>query len=121
MGMWLPVKHYGEAPFRGCIEEKLLLTQYFKEQILEMGFELMCEPELSVVAYRYVPENGNANEFNKKLMALMHEDGEIFISSTMLNGKYVLRFACLSFRTHLEHVDKLLNMFRKHLDTLLQS
>lgn len=121
MRMWLPLKHYGEAPFRACIEEKLLLTQYFKEQILEMGFELMCEPELSVVAYRYVPENGDANEFNKKLMALMHEDGEIFISSTMLNGKYVLRFACLSFRTHLEHVDKLLNMFRKHLDTLLQS
>lgn len=119
--MWLPLKLYGEQPFRDCLQEKVLLTNYFREKIEELGFELMCEPELTVVAYRYVPETGYANEFNKKLMEAIHADGEIFISSTMLKGMYVLRFACLSFRTHLTHVDKLLAMLQRHRDNLLKA
>lgn len=119
MRMWLPLKLYGEQPFRDCLREKLLLTRYFTEKIKEQGYEVVCEPELSVVAYRYVPGSGEANEFNKKLLEAIHADGEIFISSTMLNGKFVLRFACLSFRTHLSHVDKLLAMLQKHRENIL--
>lgn len=119
--MWLPLKLYGEQPFRDCLQEKLLLTRYFRDKIAALGFEIICEPELTVVAYRYVPEIGDANDFNKKLMEAIHADGEIFISSTMLNGMYVLRFACLSFRTHLVHVDKLLAMLQRHRDDLLKA
>lgn len=119
--MWLPLKLYGEQPFRDCLQEKILLTKYFREKIAALGFEIICEPELTVVAYRYVPEIGDANEFNKKLMEAIHADGEIFISSTMLNGNFVLRFACLSFRTHLEHVDKLLAMLQRHRGDLLKA
>lgn len=119
MRMWLPLKLYGEQAFKDCLQEKLLLTQYFCEQIQELGFELVCEPELSVVAYRYIPKEGDANEFNKKLLEKMHEDGDIFISSTNVGGKYVLRFACLSFRTHLSHVDRLLWMFERALKELM--
>lgn len=120
MRMWLPLMLYGEQPFKDCLQEKILLTQYFREQIEARGFEVVCEPELSVVAYRYIPEKGDANEFNKQLLEAMHKDGEIFISSTMVAGKYVLRFACLSFRTHLEHVDKLLAMLDRHCKSLLE-
>ncbi len=119
--MWLPLKLYGEQPFRDCLQEKILLTHYFRQKIVELGFEIICEPELTVVAYRYVPEIGDANEFNKKLLEAIHLDGEIFISSTMLNGMFVLRFACLSFRTHLAHVDKLLAMLQRHRDNLLKA
>lgn len=118
MRMWLPLKLYGEQAFKDCLREKLLLTQYFKEQVISLGFEVVCEPELSVVTYRYTPEQGDANEFNKRLLEAMHKDGEIFISSTMVNGEYVLRFACLSFRTHLQHVDKLLSMLQRHTEAL---
>ncbi len=118
--MWLPLKLYGEQPFRDCLQEKLLLTRYFREKIAALGFEIICEPELTVVAYRYMPDSGDANDFNKRLMETIHADGEIFISSTMLNGMYVLRFACLSFRTHLVHVDKLLAMLQRHRDDLLK-
>ena len=118
MRMWLPLKLYGEQAFKDCLQEKLLLTQYFTEKVKELGFEVVCDPELSVVAYRYVPETGDANEFNKKLLEKMHEDGEIFISSTNLNGTYVLRFACLSFRTHLSHVDRLFGMLERHVKEL---
>jgi len=113
MRLWLPLKLYGLKPFRACLEEKLLLAKYFYSEIKKLGFETGPEPELSVVTYRFVPKKGDANEFNKRLLEEVLKDGRVFISSTMLNGKFTLRFACLAFRTHLNTVDLLLQILKE--------
>jgi aromatic-L-amino-acid/L-tryptophan decarboxylase len=110
--LWLPLKLHGLAPFRACLEEKLLLAKYFYNEVSEIGFESDIEPELSVVTYRYVPRSGDADAFNKQILNAVINDGRIFISSTMLNGKFTLRFACLAFRTHLKTVDTLLKILK---------
>ncbi|MEP6946817.1 MAG: aminotransferase class V-fold PLP-dependent enzyme [Acidobacteriota bacterium] len=112
MRLWLPLKLHGVAPFRACLEEKLLLAKYFYEEVQKLGFESKIEPELSVVTYRYLPAGGDANIFNKRLLDAVVADGRVFISSTMLNGEFTLRFACLAFRTHLKTVDTLLEVLR---------
>lgn len=116
--MWLPLKLHGLRPFRACLEEKLLLAKYFFNELRNLGFETGPEPQLSVVTYRYVPARGNANQFNKKLLAFVQADGRVFISSTMLNKQFILRFACLSFRTHRSTVDALLEVLRQGVDAL---
>ena len=73
--LWLPLKLHGVAPFRACLEEKLLLAKYFYREIQKLGFVSDLEPELSVVTYRYVPRSGNADEFNKKLLEAVVADG----------------------------------------------
>lgn len=118
--LWLPLKLHGVAPFRACLEEKLLLAKYFYEEVQQLGFECAIKPELSVVVYRYVPRTGDANEFNKKLLEAVVADGRIFISSTMLEGNYTLRFACLAFRTHLKTVDTLLAVLKENVELLQQ-
>ena len=114
--LWLPLKLHGVAPFRACLEEKLLLAKYFHAEVQKLGFETAVEPELSVVAYRYVPNESDANEFNKRLLEAVVADGRIFISSTMLDGKFMLRFACLAFRTHLKTVDTLLGVLKESVE-----
>jgi aromatic-L-amino-acid/L-tryptophan decarboxylase len=116
--LWLPLKLHGVAPFRACLEEKLLLAQYFYEEVQKLGFECHLEPELSVVVYRYVPETGDANAFNKALLEAVVADGRVFISSTVLDGNYTLRFACLAFRTHLKTVDTLLSVLKEKVSEL---
>lgn len=116
--LWLPLKLHGLAPFRACLDEKLLLARYFYEEVQKLGFECQIEPELSVVVYRYVPKHGDANEFNKRLLEAVVADGRIFISSTMLDGQFTLRFACLAFRTHLKMVDTLLDVLRTNVALL---
>lgn len=111
--LWLPLKLHGLAPFRACLEEKLLLAKYFHAEVRKIGFESDLEPELSVVTYRYVPRDGDADEFNRQLLKTIVDDGRVFISSTVLNGKFTLRFACLAFRTHLKTVDRLLEILRE--------
>jgi aromatic-L-amino-acid decarboxylase len=77
------------------------------------GFEAGPYPDLSVVTYRYLPRDGDANAFNKRLLEAILEDGKIFISSTMIDGNYTLRLAVLVFRTHLETIDYLLALLRQ--------
>lgn len=116
--LWLPLKLHGVAPFRACLEEKLLLAKYFYEEVQKIGFVCDIEPELSVVIYRYEPRTGDANEFNKRLIEEVVADGRVFISSTMLGGKFTLRFACLAFRTHLKTVDTLLTVLKEKVEML---
>lgn len=109
---WLPLQLLGLAPFRAALAEKRALAQYFHREVQRLGFEVGPEPDLSVVIYRYVPEQGDANEFNRRLTQYVQRDGRVFVSSTTIDGKVWLRLACLSFRTHLKHIDTLLEVLQ---------
>ncbi|MFQ5603352.1 MAG: pyridoxal phosphate-dependent decarboxylase family protein [bacterium] len=112
--LWLPLKLLGLAPFRAALEEKMMLARYFHEKIQKIdGFEVGPYPDLSVVTYRYCPKRGDANEFNQKLVQEVLNDGRVFLSSTMLEGKFTLRLAVLAFRTHLQTIDLTLEILEK--------
>lgn len=120
--MWLPLQLFGIQPFRAALDEKLLLTRYFYNKIRKIdGFEVGPEPELSVAFFRYIPETGDANEFNKKLINEIHRDGRVFLSSTHINGTVYLRLAVLNFRTHKEEVDLILSVLREKIQELEES
>ena len=116
--LWLPLKLQGTKPFEAALEEKILLARYFHKEIQKLGFEVGPEPELSVVTYRYVPKTGDAELFNKRLVEEIHKDGRVFISSTILNGKFTLRLAVLSFRTHLKTIDLTLKILKEKVKKL---
>lgn len=118
--LWLPLKLHGLAPFRACLQEKLLLARYSHDQLKQMdGFEVLNEPELSVVAFRYVPKNGDANALNKRIQAAVQKDGRVFISSTTIRGTVYLRFAILAFRTHLETMKLALEILKAEVSRML--
>ena len=117
--LWLPLQLYGVAAFRAALEEKLLLARYFHERLGRVqGFEVGPQPELSIVTYRYLPAQGDADEFNRRLVDAIQRDGRIFVSSTTLNGRVVLRLAVLHFRTHLAQVELALELIERYARTL---
>lgn len=109
MRIWLPLQLHGIEPFVACLEEKLLLVDYFRKRLVENGFSVGPEPDLSVSYFWFACEH-DENALNKKLMDLIHEDGRVFFSSTLLDGRFVIRIAILSFRTKKETMDKALEM-----------
>lgn len=120
--LWLPLRLFGLAAFRACLEEKLLLARYFHEQLSSVpGFEMGPAPELSVVTYRYVPPSGDADRFNRRLLQEVHDDGRVFISSTRLGGRFVLRYAALHFRGHLDETDYLIDLLGRKAATLAET
>lgn len=116
--LWLPLFVHGVAPFRACLQEKLELTRYFQRRVGEIGFETGPEPELTVATYRWLPERGDPDAFNEALVRALHEDGRLFVSSTRLDGAYVLRLAVLTFRTHLEHIERALDVLAEKVREL---
>jgi len=120
--LWLPLKLLGIAPFRAALEEKILLTRYFHEQIKRIDrFEAGNFPDLSVATFRYIPKVGDPNDFNERLVQEIQHDGRVFLSSTTLNGKFVIRLAVLSFRTHLNTIDLTIKILREKVRHLEES
>jgi glutamate/tyrosine decarboxylase-like PLP-dependent enzyme len=108
--MWLPLNLHGLAPFVACLDEKLLLTTYFRQRLVEIGFEVGPTPDLTVSYFWKPLITANENEYNEKLMELIHQDGSVFLSSTKIEGKFVIRMAILSFRTKKATIDKAIKM-----------
>ncbi|MDX1393562.1 MAG: pyridoxal-dependent decarboxylase [Gemmatimonadota bacterium] len=111
--LWLPLLLHGVEPFRANLEEKIELTRYFHREAARRGFEVGPDPELSVALYRWVPDDGDANDFNRALTSYVHDDGRVFVSSTLVDDVFVLRAAIVVFRTHLEHIDLLLDVLEE--------
>ncbi|QHL86067.1 aminotransferase class V-fold PLP-dependent enzyme [Nibribacter ruber] len=113
--IWLPLKLHGVAAFRSALEEKLLLAQYTYQKLQGLpGFEVPVAPDLSVVIFRYLPEAAiDANAFNQKLIQAVQKDGRVFLSSTLLDGQFMIRFAILSFRTHKATLDLALEILQE--------
>jgi glutamate/tyrosine decarboxylase-like PLP-dependent enzyme len=115
MRLWLPLQLAGVAAFRAAQAEKLFLARYFHARLAELeGFDPGPPPDLSVVAFRYLPPSGDADAFNERLLRHLQTEGRIMLSGTRIDGRYTLRCAILSFRTHIEHVDEA-------IDALLQA
>mgnify|MGYP000182511840 FL=1 len=120
--LWLPLQILGVGPFRAALQEKMLLARYFHEQLSGFnGFEVGPEPDLSVVTYRFIPDSGDADTFNERLVQAIHNDGRIFVSSTRLNGVYMLRMAALCFRTHKKDIDTALTVLKELSSALNQT
>ena len=117
--MWLPLMLVGTKPFAAALDEKLLLARYFHREIGRLGFEVGPEPDLSVVPFRWAPAGmglEEANRLNQDIVDALRRDGRIFLSSTMLEGRFTLRLAVLAFRTHLRTIDLALELLRHPSD-----
>jgi aromatic-L-amino-acid/L-tryptophan decarboxylase len=117
--MWFPLQLHGVAPFKACLQEKLVLSHYFYEQISKLGFETGPQPDLTVSIFRYPGDEDN--RLNQQLISAIHEDGRVFLSSTMINGKLWLRCAVVGHRTHKSEIDLALQMIKEIRERILNA
>jgi len=52
------------------------------------------------------------NAFNQKLVKEVQNDGRVFLSSTTIDGKFIIRLAVLAFRTHLRMIEMALEILQ---------
>jgi glutamate/tyrosine decarboxylase-like PLP-dependent enzyme len=119
--MWLPLILVGTKPFRAALEEKLLLARYFHDEVQKLGFEVGAPPDLSVVTYRWAPAGATleeANRINQAIVDGSRRDGRVFLSSTMIDGKFTLRMVALHFRTHLRTIQLAVRVLREQVEAL---
>ena len=73
--------------------------------------ELMAEPGLDIVCFRYVADGldtGALNALNRELLVRLQEGGIAAPSYTTLNGNYCLRAAIANHRSRFEDFDRMI-------------
>jgi len=111
--LWLPLQLAGVGAFRAAQREKIALARYFHSRLADSPRWEAIAPDLSVVAFRYLPEAGERDAFNDRLLKYVQDEGRVFMSGTRIAGESWLRCAILSFRTHLAHVDETIDALER--------
>jgi aromatic-L-amino-acid decarboxylase len=88
--LWAVLRCHGAEGLRARIRESVRLAALFESWIAEEpGWELAAPRPFSVVCFR----REGSDEANEALMGRVNDRGEIFISHTRLDGRFVLRLA----------------------------
>ncbi len=75
----------------------------------EADFEILAPVTICVVCFRYKPagyDEKQINFLNEKLNHQLNDSGKIYLSHTVLNGKYTLRMVTAQTNVTLDHVEK---------------
>lgn len=114
--LWLPIQMHGIEPFRRNLEEKLDLAEWITRELKKIeGIEIEAEPQLSTLAFRQVRpgESEEAlNERNRRLLERINSRKRVYLTGTMVKGRFVIRICVVSFRTHLDRMQACLEDIR---------
>ncbi len=111
--LWFVIRNFGIKGIQEKIRKHIQLAEYFEEKISgSLWFELVVPRSLSVVSFSIKPEySSGLKELNKKnaeLLESINKSGKAYMSHTIVNGKFVLRFVCAQTNTEKRHVDEVL-------------
>ena len=106
--VWFPLKLHGVSAFRDALDEKLDLARVLHDGLCEIPeLELPWEPELTVVPFRLVDGD---DEANKRVLARINASGRVFMSSTIVQDRFTIRACILSHRTHRDRIDECIDI-----------
>jgi aromatic-L-amino-acid decarboxylase len=94
--LWAVLRCYGREGLQTRIREAVRLAELFEGWVRdEPGWELCAPRPFSVVCFR----REGSDEENEAILERVNSSGEMFISHTKLNDRYVLRLAIGNERT----------------------
>jgi aromatic-L-amino-acid decarboxylase len=119
--VWLPLVLHGAGEFRRLLNEKLDLAEWATTELESLSaewggrLEIVARPQLSILAFRLTDPRWSPEEQdqrNERWLETINRDGRIMITGTYLGGRYALRIAVVSFRTHYEQVAAAIEIIR---------
>jgi aromatic-L-amino-acid decarboxylase len=94
--LWAVLRCYGRESLQAILREHVRLAAEFERWIEdEPGWEVCAQRHFSLVCFR----REDTDEENEALLERVNASGEVFLSHTRLDGRYVLRLAIGNART----------------------
>ena len=101
--LWAVLRCYGRAGLQSRIREAVRLAELFEAWVQdEPGWEVCAPRHFSLVCFR---RKGSDAE-NEAIVDRVNRSGELFLSHTRLDGRYVLRLAVGNERTTEKDVER---------------
>jgi glutamate/tyrosine decarboxylase-like PLP-dependent enzyme len=112
--VWATLKAYGREGQRRIVEHCLDITQYCAKKVREADqFDLMNDPQLNIVSFRYNPGGMSDEELdalNERLGAAVLADGRYLVGTSRMGARTIFRPAFSNWRTRTEDIDEMFEM-----------
>ncbi|KAL5792663.1 hypothetical protein ACOSP7_001257 [Xanthoceras sorbifolium] len=123
--LWMVLRLYGLENLQCYIRNHIQLAKHFEALVSQdPRFEVVTPRLFSLVCFRLLPphnDEDHGNKLNHDLLDAVNTTGKIFISHTVLSGKYILRFAVGAPLTEERHVNAAWKVLQDEASTLLGS
>jgi aromatic-L-amino-acid decarboxylase len=121
--LWMVLRYFGADGLRARLAEHMRLARLFADWIdADPLFERMADVPFSVVCFRVAPAGLTPREhdaLNERLLEAVNASGEVFLSHTRLDDRFVIRLAIGHVRTAESHVARAWALLREHAARLL--
>ena len=115
--VWATLKAYGREGQQRVVEHCLDITQHFAEKVREADdFELMNDPHLNVVSFRYNPGgmgDDALDQLNEALGEAVLADGRFLVGTSKMGARTIFRPAFSNWRIREEDVEEMLEVIRE--------
>jgi aromatic-L-amino-acid decarboxylase len=99
--LWFVIRHYGVEGLRYHIRRHVALAQEFTAWVRDdPRFELAAPVPLNLVCFRL----REGDEANRRLLERLNASGDLYLTHTVLDGKYTLRMSIGQTHTEGRHV-----------------
>jgi aromatic-L-amino-acid decarboxylase len=99
--LWFVIRHYGVEGLQYHVRQHVALAQQFAGWVrAHPDFELAAPAPLNLVCFRH--KSGDA--FNRALLDNLNQSGELYLTHTVLDGKFTLRMCIGQTNTEERHV-----------------
>lgn len=107
--VWAVLREIGRLGVARRVERHVGLAKHLAEQVREHPrLQLLCDPDLSVVCYRYVPpDDGESDKVNSLLLEALRRETTTVPTGTVVGGRSALRPCFINPRTSRQDVDLL--------------
>ncbi len=111
--LWFVMRAYGREGMAQVMRSHVELAGIIKRAVDDdPRFERVAPMPFSVVCFRYK----GTDEENKRIQDCVNATGDMFISGTVLKGKYTLRLAVGNLATRREHVERAWELISKAVE-----
>jgi glutamate/tyrosine decarboxylase-like PLP-dependent enzyme len=110
--LWMTFQQVGLDGYKELISRDVGLAKTLQDKIRARDdFELVAAGPLSVTCFRYTPPGApNVDALNRKLLEIVQSEGNVFLTGTELDSRFVLRACIVNFRTTEADLDLLLDV-----------
>ena len=113
--LWFVIRHYGAEGLRFHIRRHVALAQNFAKWVAASAdFELLAPRPLNLVCFAH----RKGDEFNRRLLERLNQTGRIYLTHTMLHGRFVLRLCVGQTHTEEAHVEAAWKLIRESAEGL---
>lgn len=100
--LWFVIRSYGVEGLRAMVREHVALAARFADWVdADPDFELAAPRSLNLVCFR----RRGSDEENRALMRRLNESGRLFLTHTVLEGRFCLRLCVGQASTAARHVE----------------